>query len=64
MNSIVLLELTTQEIVVLRQLIDIAVQAKGLAVAEAGLILNKKLADAMAPKPAQTLDVPSQEYKN
>ena len=40
------LTLTRNEIAALRQLIHIAVQARGMEVAEAGVVLTKKLADA------------------
>jgi hypothetical protein len=43
----VTLSLTEQEAAVLQQLIDAAVRAQGLKVAEAGLYLNMKIVKAM-----------------
>lgn len=45
------LELTTQEATVLSQLIDLAVKANGLQVAEAGLVLARKISEAMQEEP-------------
>jgi len=37
---------TQQEVLALQQLIHIAVQARGMEVAEAGVVLSKKIKDA------------------
>jgi hypothetical protein len=49
---------TTNEAKVLIQLIDIAVKAQGLAAAEAGLVLTRKVQDAFSESGAEvpTLD--------
>ena len=44
------LEFTEQEVQVLSQLLDLAVKAGGLNVAEAALVLNKKLIEAVKNK--------------
>lgn len=45
------INLTTNEAQILIQLIDIAVKSQGLAAAEAGVILSKKIQEGLKNKP-------------
>lgn len=51
MNDTVNVNLTTNEAQILIQLIDIAVKSQGLAVAEAGFVLSKKIQEGLKNKP-------------
>lgn len=53
MNN-VKVSLTVNEAQVLVQLIDIAVKSQGLAAAEAGLVLTKKIQDSLPKEQEQT----------
>ncbi len=46
-KNMVILSLTEQEAAALRQLIDAAVRGQGIRIAEAGLFLDRKIAQAM-----------------
>ncbi len=51
MNETKQIEFNLQEANVLIQLIDLAIKAEGLKVAEAGIVLTKKIQDAFNIKP-------------
>jgi hypothetical protein len=53
MEPKITLELTIGEATALRELLQVATQARGLQVAEAALHLNKKLTDAVSIPPNQ-----------
>jgi hypothetical protein len=57
MEPKITLELTVGEANALRELLQIATQARGLQVAEAALYFNKKLTDAVSIPPQGSEDV-------
>lgn len=58
------IEFTKQEAIALLQLIDAAVKATGMQGAEAGVVLTKKIQEAMKEEPVEKKEIAKEEQKN
>ena len=55
------IDFTEQEATAVLQLIDMAVKANGMTVAEASVVLTKKIQEAFKPKETPVLEVEEKE---